>query len=114
MGAVVAIATDRDLKPDGDGHDVRSPGRGSVRPGHARPPHRCAAGGRHRAPDRPGRFTARERVEWTATDDREADVASLCQRITDVLCRHIAEAPEQWWGAFQPVWADLARASRPG
>jgi hypothetical protein len=33
------------------------------------------------------------------------------QRITDVLARHIAEAPEQWWGAFQPVWADLAESA---
>jgi lauroyl/myristoyl acyltransferase len=54
-----------------------------------------------------------ERVEWSATSDRDADVAGLMQRITDVLARHIAEAPEQWWGAFQPVWADLAEAARP-
>ncbi len=56
----------------------------------------------------PGRFIGRvERVEWTPGGDRRADMATLTQRITDMLADRIAEAPEQWWGAFQPVWDDL-------
>jgi len=57
----------------------------------------------------PGRFVARiEPVEWSASGDRRTDVATITQRITDMLAARIAEAPEQWWGAFQPVWDDLA------
>ncbi len=60
----------------------------------------------------PGRFAAHlDQVPWTATGDRDADVLALTQRTTDTLARHIAEAPEQWWGAFQPVWADLTPES---
>jgi KDO2-lipid IV(A) lauroyltransferase len=56
----------------------------------------------------PNRFAARtDLVAWTPTGNRRADMAALTQRITDVLADHIAQAPEQWWGAFQPVWADL-------
>ena len=56
----------------------------------------------------PGRFVGRvEPVEWTPTGDRRADLAVLTRRITDMLEVRIAEAPEQWWGAFQPVWDDL-------
>jgi KDO2-lipid IV(A) lauroyltransferase len=113
-GAVVAIATDRDLgtptvRVTMFGHPAEVP---------SGPAHLALLSG---APvvvgtvrrTAPGRFEARmERVEWSATQDRDADVAGLTQRITDVLARHIAEAPEQWWGAFQPVWADLAEEAR--
>ena len=62
----------------------------------------------------PNRFAARtDRVAWTPTGNRPADVAALTQRITDVLAAHIARAPEQWWGAFQPVWADLTPDKLP-
>ena len=27
--------------------------------------------------------------------------------------RDIGEAPEQWWGAFQPFWPDLRGESTP-
>ena len=115
-GAVVAIATDRDLgSPTVTvtmfGHPAAVPSGPATLAVLTGAP--VVVGTVRRTA--PGRFAAHvERVEWTATEDREADVAGLCQRITDVLCRHIAEAPEQWWGAFQPVWADLARVSRPG
>jgi hypothetical protein len=52
-------------------------------------------------------------VAWTPTGYRGADVAALTQRITDVLADHIARAPEQWWGAFQPIWADLTPGQLP-
>jgi KDO2-lipid IV(A) lauroyltransferase len=63
----------------------------------------------------PNRFAARvDRVRWTPRGDRQRDVAILTQRIADVLAEHIAEAPEQWWGAFQPIWPDLAPGGRDG
>ena len=43
-----------------------------------------------------------------ATVRRRADIAALTQRITDTLAEHIARAPEQWWGASQQIWPDLA------
>lgn len=63
----------------------------------------------------PNRFAARvDRVRWTPRGDRQRDVAILTQRIADVLAEHIAEAPEQWWGAFQPIWPDLAPGATDG
>ncbi|HET9498483.1 MAG TPA: hypothetical protein VFP83_09180 [Candidatus Limnocylindria bacterium] len=113
-GALVAIATDRDLgSPTVTvsmfGHPAEVPSGPATLAVLTGAP--VVVGTVRRTA--PGRFAAQmERVEWTATGDRETDIAGLCQRTTDILARHIAEAPEQWWGAFQPVWADLARASR--
>jgi KDO2-lipid IV(A) lauroyltransferase len=39
--------------------------------------------------------------------DRRKDVADLTERIAARFERDIGEAPEQWWGAFQPFWPDL-------
>ena len=60
----------------------------------------------------PGHFASWiERVAWTPSGDRDADIGTLTQATTDVLARHMAEAPEQWWGAFQTVWPDLTPES---
>lgn len=60
----------------------------------------------------PGHFaTWIERVPWTPSGDRDADIGTVAQLVTDVLARHIAEAPEQWWGAFQTLWPDLTPES---
>jgi KDO2-lipid IV(A) lauroyltransferase len=113
-GALVAIATDRDLGTPtvrvtmfGHPADVPSgPATLAVLSGAPVIVGTVIRTGR-------GRFRGRaDRVEWTATGDREADIAELTQRITDLLASHIAEAPEQWWGLFQPVWADLAEVAR--
>jgi lauroyl/myristoyl acyltransferase len=62
-----------------------------------------------------GQFVAwSEQIPWTATGDRPADIQALTQRITEALERHISESPEQWWGAFQPVWNDLTLATVKG
>jgi KDO2-lipid IV(A) lauroyltransferase len=54
------------------------------------------------------RFAARmEPVPWTASGDRQRDIVTITQAVTRVLEARIAEHPEQWWGAFQPVWRDL-------
>ena len=42
------------------------------------------------------------------TGDRRADIAALTERIAARFERDIGAAPEQWWGAFQPFWPDLA------
>ncbi|HEV7200480.1 MAG TPA: hypothetical protein VGO32_06730 [Candidatus Limnocylindria bacterium] len=55
-----------------------------------------------------GQFVAwSELIPWSPTGDRPADIQTLTQRITEALARHISEAPDQWWGSFQPVWDDL-------
>jgi hypothetical protein len=54
-----------------------------------------------------------ERVEWTPSGDRERDRGELTQRITDVLAEHFGRHPDQWWGAFQPVWMDQTGAIQP-
>ena len=56
----------------------------------------------------PDRFEIRgEVVECTPTGDRPADVAALTAAITERLERYIRERPEQWFGAFQPIWPDI-------
>lgn len=56
----------------------------------------------------PDRFRGEgEIVEVPDTGDRRADVATLTARIAARFERDIGEAPEQWWGAFQPLWPDL-------
>jgi KDO2-lipid IV(A) lauroyltransferase len=113
-GAVVAIATDRDLgtptaRVTMFGHPAEVPSGPATLAILSGAP--VVVGTVVRTA--PGRFRGQaDRVEWTPTGDRETDVAELSQRITDILARHIAEAPEQWWGSFQPVWPDLAEAAR--
>ncbi|HVM24426.1 MAG TPA: hypothetical protein VM253_03405 [Candidatus Limnocylindrales bacterium] len=57
----------------------------------------------------PDRFHADgEIVEVPDTGDRRADIAELTRRIAARFEHDIGETPEQWWGAFQPFWPDLA------
>ena len=56
----------------------------------------------------PDRFRGEgEILDVPDTGDRRADVATLTARIAARFERDIGEAPEQWWGAFQPRWPDL-------
>lgn len=56
----------------------------------------------------PDRFEAAgEVVALPADGDRRARVAALTERIAARFERDIGEAPEQWWGAFQPFWPDI-------
>lgn len=58
----------------------------------------------------PDRFEARgEIVAVPDTGDRRADIEALTQRLADRFAHDIGAAPEQWWGAFQPFWPDIAR-----
>ena len=57
----------------------------------------------------PDRFVVDgEIVDVPDSGDRRADVAKLTERIAARFERDIGAAPEQWWGAFQPFWPDLA------
>ena len=57
----------------------------------------------------PDRFVAGGvSIPFEARGDRRADTQRLSQLLAARYERDIAEAPEQWWGAFQPRWPDLA------
>jgi lauroyl/myristoyl acyltransferase len=105
----VGIIGDRDLAGDGQpvvmfGHPRTMPtGPASLAVSHRATliVGRCLRTG-------PDRFRAEgEVVELPATGDRRADTAVLVERIAARFERDIGEAPEQWWGAFQPFWPDL-------
>jgi KDO2-lipid IV(A) lauroyltransferase len=57
----------------------------------------------------PDRFVADGDVlEVPDSGDRRADAAALTRTIAARFEHDIGSAPEQWWGAFQPFWPDLA------
>jgi lauroyl/myristoyl acyltransferase len=57
----------------------------------------------------PDRFIADgEVLDVPNSGDRRADAAELTRAIAARFERDIGAAPEQWWGAFQPFWPDLA------
>lgn len=49
-----------------------------------------------------------EVIERPASGDRRSDIAELTERLARRFEADVAAAPEQWWGAFQPFWPDLA------
>jgi phosphatidylinositol dimannoside acyltransferase len=62
----------------------------------------------------PDRFVAvGEPIEVPDSGDRRADIVSLAERMAARYERDIGEAPEQWWGAFQPYWPDLDPGRAP-
>ena len=110
-GGVVGIIGDRDLTGDGRGvtifgHPTTMPiGPASLAVAHRATliVGRCLRVG-------PDRFVAGgEVMEPPASGDRRGDSAALTDRIVARFERDIGEAPEQWWGAFQPFWPDLDR-----
>jgi hypothetical protein len=53
------------------------------------------------------RFNARAwLVEATLSGDRGADVAALTEAVARRMEEAISVAPEQWFGCFQPIWAE--------
>jgi phosphatidylinositol dimannoside acyltransferase len=110
-GGVVGIIADRDLAGDGQpvtmfGHPTTmSPGPAALAVAHRA--HvivgRCLRIG-------PDRFRAEGRIlEVPNGGDRRGDTRMLVERLAACFERDIGEAPEQWWGAFQPFWPDLGR-----
>ena len=114
-GGTLGIIGDRDLA--GDGHPVTmfgypttvplGPAALAVAHGAALVVGRCLRVG-------PDRFRADgEVLETPSSGDRRADAIALATRIAARFERDIGEAPEQWWGAFQPFWPDLRGESTP-
>lgn len=108
-GGTVGIIGDRDLA--GDGHPVTMFGHPTTVPlgpamlavthGAALVVGRCLRVG-------PDRFRAEgEVLDIPSSGDRRADIADLATRIAARFEQDIGDAPEQWWGAFQPFWPDL-------
>lgn len=111
-GGTVGIIGDRDL--EGDGQPVTLFGHGTTVPlgpaalavmsGAAIVVGRCLRVG-------PDRFRAEgEILRLPGSGDRRADAATVATQLAARFERDIGEAPEQWWGAFQPFWPDLGRA----
>lgn len=109
-GGLVAIIGDRDLPGTGTpvtvfGHVTTMPiGPAALALSHDA---RIVAGrGERIGPDR--YRVLGEAIEVERTGDRRADVAAITTRLATRLEADIAAVPDQWWGAFQPYWPDLA------
>ena len=108
-GGLVGIIGDRDLTGDGQrvvmfGHPRTMP----TGPASLAVTHRAALLVGRSLRVGPDRYRVEgELVEVPNSGDRRADTAALVERIAARFERDIGEAPEQWWGAFQPFWPDL-------
>ncbi|MCI0584438.1 MAG: lysophospholipid acyltransferase family protein [Chloroflexi bacterium] len=67
---------------------------------------RRARGGRYRGQLR--------RVDIPAEGTRRARLQAAITGVARAMEEAIAEAPEQWWSAFAPIWPDLDPAAREG
>lgn len=108
-GGVVGIIGDRVV--DGGGHPVTMFGHLTqvpLGPATLAISHRAAVIVGRCLRTAPDRFLVDgEVIEVPDTGDRRADITALAERIARRFEQDIAAAPEQWWGAFQPYWADL-------
>ncbi|MEP7083071.1 MAG: hypothetical protein ABI841_08895 [Chloroflexota bacterium] len=108
-GGMVGIIGDRDLTGGGQevelfGHQTTIP----TGPAFLAVTHRATLIAGRCLRTGPDRFRGEgEIIEVPDTGDRRADVETLTARIAARFERDIGEAPEQWWGAFQPRWPDL-------
>jgi lauroyl/myristoyl acyltransferase len=104
----VALVADRDLS--GDGVPVTMFGHATTIP--AGPATLALRTGKPLLMARvvrtgPERFRVRaELVEAPRSGHADADVVALTTALAASFERAIAEAPEQWWAAFQPFWTD--------
>jgi phosphatidylinositol dimannoside acyltransferase len=107
-GGVVAIASDRDFA--GDGHPMNLFGEATKLP--TGPATLALMTGRPLLAAAcwrigPERFNARAwLIEVEPSGDRRADVAALTEAIGRRFEEAIGTNPEQWFGAFQPIWLD--------
>ncbi len=107
-GGVVAIASDRDFA--GDGHPMNLFGEGTKLP--TGPATLALMTGRPLLAAAcwrigPERFNARAwLIEVEQSGDRRADAAALTEAIGRRFEEAIGANPEQWFGAFQPIWPD--------
>lgn len=107
-GGVVAIAADRDFA--GDGHPMKIFGEATTLP--TGPATLALMTGRPLLAAAcwrigPERFNARAwLIEVEPSGDRRADTAALTEAIGRRFEEAIGTNPEQWFGAFQPIWPD--------
>lgn len=111
---LVALAADRDLSGTGVpltffGHTATIPAGPATLAVRAGKPLLVARALR----TAPEQFHGRA---WAVDVPRSGDAAADVRALTEAMARRfeeaIAEAPEQWWGAFQPFWPDM-RGSVP-
>ena len=110
-GGLVAIIGDRDLDHDGRpvtvfGHPTTLP----TGPAWLAATHRAAILVGRCLREGEGHYRVDgEMIDAGAMEgDRRAMVAELTERLARRFEADVAAAPEQWWGAFQPFWPDLA------
>ena len=109
QGGMVAIIGDRDLAGDGQpvtmfGHATTIP----TGPAWLAVTHRAALLAGRCLRIGPDRFRALGSfVEMPDTGDRREDLRITVERLAGAFERDIGDAPDQWWGAFQPFWPDL-------
>jgi len=112
-GEVVALVADRDLAGDGIPATLfgqpttipTGPAALALMTGRPLIVASCLRAGAER-------FRARAwPVEVEMTGDRRADAAALTREVARRFEEAIAEAPEQWWAAFQPIWSDQRQAA---
>ena len=64
---------------------------------------------------RGGRYRGQlRRVDIPAEGTRRARLSAAMAGVARAMEEAIAEAPEQWWSAFSPIWPDLDPAAREG
>ena len=108
-GGLVGIIADRDLAGDGQqvtifGHPTTVP----TGPAALAVAHRAGVIVGRCLRTAPDRFCGEGAIlDVPASGDRRADTAALVESIAARFEHDIADAPEQWWGAFQPFWPDL-------
>ncbi len=111
-GGIVGIIGDRDIAGGGEpveifGHATTIP----TGPAFLAVTHRAALVVGRCLRTGPDRFVGEgELVTVPDTGDRRADISTLARRIAARFEVDIGDAPEQWWGAFQPFWPDLQTA----
>ncbi|MEO6577338.1 MAG: hypothetical protein ABIO99_00330 [Candidatus Limnocylindria bacterium] len=108
-GGTVGIIGDRDLA--GDGHPVTMFGHPTtvpLGPAVLALTHRAALIVGRCLRIGPDRFLADgEVMALPSTGNRRADAEELTTQLAARFERDIGDAPDQWWGAFQPFWPDL-------
>jgi KDO2-lipid IV(A) lauroyltransferase len=110
-GESVGLVADRDISGGGIevplfGHPARLPVGPALLAVESGAPIYLAAVRR----DGPGRYRGRlRRIDVPAEGSRRERTTATTANLARAFEAEIAEAPEQWWAVFFPIWPDLAR-----
>jgi KDO2-lipid IV(A) lauroyltransferase len=111
-GGSVGLVADRDISGGGIevplfGHPARLPAGPALLAIESGVPIYLAAVRR----DGPGRYRGRlQRIDVPADGSRRERVTATVANLAAGFESTIADAPEQWWAVFFPIWPDLAEA----